>query len=207
MTYAERLYSWNRRYDELPQEYRFQFVFWFVIAVAALNMALTIADGFPFGLLVLLAVAWIASIRVPFVLGWVKPSHGHDEAAGHAAATAHMEIHPPRWVYRLNHWYDAVPEFERPFYLLGALVVAGAVNMALTIAYAFPFGLLFLLAFLAVLAIRAPFVAGWFVPDAAPAKALALPRQEPHGEVASVPAMHLSSEPAPAHGADASHHA
>jgi hypothetical protein len=206
MTYAERLYSWNRRYDELPQEYRFHFVFWFVIAVAALNMALTIADGFPFGLLVLLAVAWIASIRVPYVLGWVKPDHVHDEAAGHTA-TAHMEIRPPAWVYELNHWYDAVPEFERPFYLLGALALAGTVNMALTIAYAFPFGLLFLLAFLAVLAIRAPFVAGWFVPVAAPTKPLALPRQETHAETSSAPAMRLVSEPTSARGADTSHQA
>ena len=159
MTYADRLYRWNRLYDEAPGEWRFQIIFWFIITVGAINMTLTIADGFPFGLLVLLGVIWLASIRVPYALGWVK----HDRPVA-SEGGARMQIQPAVWMWRLNLWYEAVPEFDRPFYLVGALIVAGAINMALTIAHAFTFGLLFLIALLAVIIIRAPFVAGWYIP-------------------------------------------
>jgi hypothetical protein len=77
-----------------------------------------------------------------------------------------MEIEAAEWIFRLNLWYDAIPEFDKPFYMLGALIVAGAVNMALTIAHAFTFGLLFLIALLAIIIIRAPYVAGWYKPPA-----------------------------------------
>jgi hypothetical protein len=52
--------------------------------------------------------------------------------------------------------------------LLVILLGAGIVNMLLTIGNGFPFGLLFLLAILALVALRGPYVAGWLVPPAAP---------------------------------------
>ncbi len=173
MTYAERLYRWNRWYDEAPTEWRFQIIFWFMIAAGAINMSLTIANGFPFGLLVLVAAIWVASVRVPYALGWVLP--GSSGSAPHEGAI--MQIAPPEWVHRLNLWYDAVPEHSKPFYMLGSLVIVGWLNMMLTITYAFTFGLLFLLGLLAVIAIRAPYVAGWYIVPASAGSPLALPPQ------------------------------
>jgi hypothetical protein len=190
MTYADRLYQWNRWYDGLPQEWRFQIVFWFMIAVGAINMTLTIADGFPFGLLVLLAVIWVASIRLPLALGWLK--HAEGKAAGDGVAR--IEIQPAAWIYRLNLWYETVPEFDRPYYMLGALIVIGGINMALTIAHAFTFGLLFLIGLLAILVIRAPFVAGWYLPPATIHAPLALPPQAARIEA---PIAAVSPETAP----------
>ena len=45
---------------------------------------------------------------------------------------------------------------------------AGIINMLLTIGNGFPFGLLFLLAILALVAVRGPYAAGWLVPPAEP---------------------------------------
>jgi hypothetical protein len=191
MTYADRLYQWNRWYNGLPQEWRFQVVFWFMIAVGAINMTLTIADGFPFGLLVLLAVIWVASIRVPFALGWLK--HSDSDLSGEAVAR--IEIQTAAWIYRLNLWYETVPEFDRPYYMLGALIVVGGINMALTIAHAFTFGLLFLIGLLAILVIRAPFVAGWYLPPATAQAPLALPPQSVRIEA---PMSAISADTAPA---------
>ncbi|MEN0073945.1 MAG: hypothetical protein AAGC69_06160 [Paracraurococcus sp.] len=156
MTQADRLYRWNRWYDRIPDAWRFQVVVWALILVGALNMLLTISVGFPFGLLLILAIAAMAAIRVPQAFGWLQA--GEAEAAG---AGARMEIAAPDWVLRVNRWYDDLPERFRPFVLLAALAVPGAINMMLTIAGGFPFGLLFLLAVLLLLAIRAPYAAGW----------------------------------------------
>jgi hypothetical protein len=189
MTYAERVHHWNRWYDGAPQEWRFQIVFWFVIAVGAINMTLTIADGFPFGLLVLLAVIWVASVRLPYIMGWLKPAGAHETGV----PAVKVEIRPAGWMYRLNQWYDGIPEFDRPYYLIGALVVAGGINMALTIAHAFTFGLLFLIALLAILTIRAPYVAGWYLAPAGARAPLALP---PQAHRIEAPMMsHASAEP------------
>ena len=54
-------------------------------------MALTIASGFPFGLLVLLAIVGIGAVRLPYVMGW-----GHAaRAAPIAPAPAPAVIPPP----------------------------------------------------------------------------------------------------------------
>ncbi|RAI57697.1 hypothetical protein [Roseicella frigidaeris] len=156
MTQADRLYRWNRWYDGIPEAWRFQVVIWGLIVIGALNMLMTIAVGFPFGLLLLLAIAAITAIRLPHAFGWLQA--GESEAAG---SGARMEITAPDWVVRVNRWYDDLPEHSRPFVLLAALAIPGAINMMLTIAGGFPFGLLFLLAVLLLLAIRAPYAAGW----------------------------------------------
>lgn len=157
MTYADRLHRWNLWYDRAPEQWRFQLVVWALVAVGAANMLLTIAVRFPFGLLLMLAIAAIAAVRVPHALGWVK-AEGEASAAG---GGARLEIAAPSWVLGVNRWYDGLPEHIRPFVLLAALAVPGAINMALTMFGGFPFGLLFLLAVLAVTAIRAPYAAGW----------------------------------------------
>jgi hypothetical protein len=63
-------------------------------------------------------------------------------------------------VIRLNLWYDALPELQRFLVFPTVLVIAGAINMVWTISYGYPFGLLFLMALLALIAIRAPYKAG-----------------------------------------------
>jgi len=156
MTYADRLQRWNRWYDETPQQWRFHLVVWGLVAVGAINMFLTIAFGFPFALLLLLAILAIAAVRVPYRMGWVQ---GLDASAGESPR---MEIEAPAWVLNLNRWYDGLSDLGRAFVLLAALAIPGAINMAVTISSGFPFGLLFLLAVLVVLAIRAPYVAGWY---------------------------------------------
>jgi hypothetical protein len=50
MTAAERLYGWNRWYDGLAQEWRFQLVLWPLIAFGVCNMLLSLSIRFPFGL-------------------------------------------------------------------------------------------------------------------------------------------------------------
>jgi hypothetical protein len=71
MSVAERVAMWNRWYDTVPGEWRFQYVIWSLLALGTLNMALTVAIRFPFALLVLLGIIVITAIRVPYVLGWV----------------------------------------------------------------------------------------------------------------------------------------
>lgn len=153
MTNADRLQRWNHWYEQTPELWRFQIIVWTLLLVGAVNMLLTIAVGFPFALLVGLAIAAIAAVRVPYVLGWVR----NGDQAG-----PRLEIGAPSWVLRVNRWYDGLDEQQRPLVLLAALAIPGAINMWLTFAGNFPFGLLFLLAVLAVIAIRAPYTAGWF---------------------------------------------
>ncbi len=205
MTNAERLQRWNQMYERTPEPWRFQLVAWALVIIGALNMLLTIAVGFPFALLLGLAIAAMAVVRVPYAMGWLK-ADGDASAGG----GARLEIQAPDWVVRANRWYDGLDETQRPLVLLAALAIPGAINMLLTFAGVFPFGLLFLLAVLAVIAIRAPYAAGWLnekpVPAAAVgAPALAVGREAPRlgndtaGIAASGTAMPASrpAEPAP----------
>jgi hypothetical protein len=153
MSAAERMTAWNRWYDTVPTEWRFQFILWSLLALGTINMFLTVATGFPFALLVLLGILFIAVVRVPYVFGWMGPS------AGEAAPT--FQIQNANWLIDINHRYDALPESRRLWVYPAVLLIAGAVNMMLTIRFGFPFGLLFLLALLALVVIRAPFTAGW----------------------------------------------
>lgn len=168
MTAADRIYRLNRWYDDAPEGWRFQLVVWGLVALAALNMLLTIAVRFPFGLLLLLAIIVLTAIRLPYALGWLKPAEGAAEggaeggAEGAAPRDARFEIEPPDWVLKLNRWYDSHSEFGRMAIMLGTVVVIGAINMALTLGNGFPFGLLVLVGLLALIAIRAPYAAGWF---------------------------------------------
>ena len=54
-----------------------------------------------------------------------------------------------------------MPQTRRFWVFPIILIVAGAVNMLLTIGSGFPFGLLFLLALLGIVAFRGSYTAGW----------------------------------------------
>ncbi len=152
----------NRWYDGLPEAWRFQVVLLPLLLLGAINMALTVSMHFPFGLLVVLAVLVLAIIRVPYLLGWVERAPVADAPAHPGISTASVP-----WVYDLNLWYEGLPETRQPWVFAVVLIVAGGLNMLLTIHAGFPFGLLFLLALLAIVAIRAPYEAGWLIPPAA----------------------------------------
>ncbi len=164
MTLAERLVLWNRWYDNVSEEWRFQFVVWSLLILGAINMVLTISVGFPFALLVMLGIIVIAAIRLPYFLGWVN--HHQTEQTD-----PRFEIAGAGWLIDLNHRYEAMPESRRFWVYPAILLIAGAINMMLTIGYGFPFGLLFLLALLALVVVRAPFTAGWLRHPAPPAAA------------------------------------
>lgn len=174
MTVAERLYRWNHWYDGLPQEWRFQFILWPLIALGACNMLLSLSIRFPFGLLVLIGVLCVAAVRVPYALGWIMPSEALPSGE---RGTRKLEIGGAGadWLVGLNRRYEAMPE-ERRFWVIPAiLVIAGAVNMQLTIQEGFPFGLIFLIVLLAVILMRAPFAHGLLrspSSDGTPASAL-----------------------------------
>lgn len=87
MTALERIAAWNHWYDGLPEEWRFQMILWPVLTIGAINMLLTVASGFPFGLLPLLAVGGIVYVRV---------THRYMEAATAQAGGAPVE--PPWWI-------------------------------------------------------------------------------------------------------------
>lgn len=160
MTEMDRLYRWNQWFDRQPEASRSQLVFWSLIAIAAVNTALSIWTGFPLLLLVVLAIAGLALVRMPYKLGWLQaPPPG-------SAEPARMQIEASPFVHAANQWYDAQPEGKRAATVLGILVAAGALNMLLTFSSDFPFGLLFLLAFLALIAIRVPYTNGWLKPPA-----------------------------------------
>ncbi len=153
----DQLVQLNRRYDELPELWRFPVVLTLLMIVGAINMGLTIGSRFPFGLLVLLAVLVLAAIRLPYLLG---PNH----LAGHGAEAIPPPGQPPAdagFLDRWNHWYESFPELWRFQMIVWVLVVVGALNLALTIAGGFPFGLLVLLAIIGIAAVRAPYVLGW----------------------------------------------
>lgn len=159
MTVAERLYRWNRWYDGLPQEWRFQIILWPLIVLGACNMLLSLAIRFPFGLLVLIGVLCVAAVRVPYALGWITPAEA--SPSGEVGARR-LEIGGAGadWLVGLNQRYEAIPE-ERRFWVFPAiLVIAGTINMQLTINNGYPFGLIFLIVLLAVIVVRAPYAHG-----------------------------------------------
>ena len=160
MTTAERLYHWNDWYDHLPEDWRFQVILWPLILIGAINMVLTIAMGFPFALLVVLAMLGLAVIRAPYVLGWIVPNA--TASSGAPAGAWRLQIKNADWLVDLNRRYDALPEFRGLVLVTVILVAVGAINMLLTIQNGFPFGLLFLLAILILSALRGPYVAGVF---------------------------------------------
>jgi hypothetical protein len=154
MSVAERMAMWNRWYDTVPGEWRFQFVLWSLLVLGTLNMMLTVATGFPFALLVLLGIIVIAAIRVPYVVGWVADPTSVDTGSS-------FQVEGAGWLIDLNHRYEALPESRRFWVYPAVLLIAGAINMTLTIRYGFPFCLLFLVALLGLVALRAPYTAGW----------------------------------------------
>jgi len=146
----------NRWYDRLPPGSRFQVVLWPLVLISALNMALTVAWHFPFGLLTVVGIVFIAVVRVPDSI-----RRRRDPTPAAAGETIQIEAD---WINDLNRRYEAIPENWRFFVPLLILLAAGAVNMLLTIHLHFPFGLLFLLVLLALVAIRGPYRAGWIKP-------------------------------------------
>ncbi len=151
-----QLRRWNRWYDELPELLRFPVVLGLLVIVGAINLALTIATRFPFGLLVLLAIAVLAAIRLPYLIGPDNPARsdwGEPEPA--APEPSHGGL-----MSRANHWYESFPELWRFQLIVWALVLVGAVNLALTIAVRLPFGLLVLIAVVLIAAIRLPYLRG-----------------------------------------------
>jgi len=159
MTVAERLYRWNRWYDGLPQEWRFQFILWPLIALGACNMLLSLSIRFPFGLLVLIGVLCVAAVRVPYASGWITPA---EALPGGEPGTRRLEIGGAGadWLMGLNRRYEAMPDEHRFWVFPAILVIAGAINMQLTINRGYPFGLIFLIVLLAVIVMRAPYVHG-----------------------------------------------
>jgi hypothetical protein len=158
MPASERMAAWNRWYDTMPAEWRFQFVLWPLLGVGTVNMFLTVATGFPFALLVLLSIIFIAAVRVPYVVGWVG-------APTHVDTGPTFQIQGANWLIGLNQWYEALSESRRFWIYPTVLLIGGAINMLLTIHFGFPFGLLFLLVLLALVVVRAPYTAGWLRPS------------------------------------------
>jgi hypothetical protein len=184
MSVAERIQGWNRAYDSLPEDSRFQVILWPLILLGAINMALTVGSGFPFGVLVMLAVLVLSVIRVPYLR-----SRGAAPTPV-AVATPKITVSEVPWVYDLNLWYDGLPELRRPYVILVVLMVAGGLNMLLTIHSGFPFGLLFLLAVLGMVAIRMPYVAGWLVPLTPPREKIAAAPPPP--QIVQEPAIYAT---------------
>lgn len=160
MTYTERARRWNDWYDAQPDRWRFQLILWPLLLIGTINMMLTIATGFPFGLLVVLAIIVLAVVRWPHRAS-ARPKPDADRG-GRALRLGRAD-----WVWHLNRRYDAMPEWRRFWVFPVVLIVAGAINMALTLAGSFPFALLFLLALLVLVALRAPYAWGWLTPPPA----------------------------------------
>ncbi len=161
MTFSQRCYQWNVWYDSLPNEWRFQVALWPLIVLGAINMLLTISAHFPFGLLLLLGFLCLAALRVPYQTG---AGHFMPDGAIPAAhpGRAPIQISGMAWAIDWNRRYDAMTELARLCVFPAILAVAGLINMLLTIGNGFPFGMLFLLAIVAVVAIRVPYIRGWF---------------------------------------------
>ena len=195
MTFSQRAYEWNVWYDRLPSEWRFQAVLWPLIVVGAINMLLTLSIGFPFGLLLLAGFLFVVAVRVPYKIG-----PGQFGADGVVTAASHdrppLQISGMTWAIDLNRRYDAMPELSRLCVFPAILVVAGLINMVLTIDSGFPFGLLFVLVIIAVVAIRVPYIRGWLKPsDTVTAVGSVM---SPHAEISHAPvtpAIAASGEP------------
>jgi hypothetical protein len=160
MEHPGRIARWNRLYDEAPADLRFQVLIWALVAIGALNMMLTIWMGFPFGLLLVIAIAAIAWIRVAPRLDLAgpmrapelirQPDPGEDERT---ILGGWANSFPA-----FNTWMDGLTEMQRLGVHLGILGAAGVLNMLFSIHGDFPFGLLFLLALVALAVIRGPWV-------------------------------------------------
>jgi hypothetical protein len=159
MTYADRLNRWNRWFDGTPDDWHAHIVLWPLVLAGFINMQLSIASGFPFGVLVLLALLWIASIRLPYTRGWIVP--GPDPARDEGAR---LVFGRADWIYDINERYEAMPDDRRFFVIPAILIVAGTLNLWLTFEHGWVFGGLFLLVLLVVLAVRAPYVWGVIAP-------------------------------------------
>jgi hypothetical protein len=159
MKNTEWLVRWNDWYDRAPADWRFLMVLSPLLALGAINLLLTISSGFPFALLLLLGILFVAAIRIPYSRGWIV-SADHKPVATPDATP--FQIDPGRWVIDLNHRYEALPEAQKFWVYPAILLVAGLINMMLTIGTGFSFGLLVLVVLLALVAIRAPYVAGLF---------------------------------------------
>ena len=188
MTYSERLVRLNKWYDGAPPDWRFQFVLWSLLLLGAINLFLTVENGFPFALLIVLGIIVIAAVRVPYLRGWLPTSH----AAADDVTPANYQIQAPHWIVDLNHRYETMPEAQRFWVYPAVLVGAGAINMLLTIYSGFPFALLFLLALLALVVIRAPYAAGWYKSVPALTSGPSFPPEIEH-----TPTPVIASEPPP----------
>jgi hypothetical protein len=153
---------WNRLYEGVPEHLRFWLIVWILIGVGAINMMLTIWFGFPFGLLVVLAIAAMAWIRIspqlnlpeapaPQMLQWQPATGPEDEERTVLSGWANS-------FPTFNGWMDNLDELPRLGVHLGILVVAGIINMLLSINSEFPFGILVLIALVALAVIRGPWV-------------------------------------------------
>jgi hypothetical protein len=81
-----------------------------------------------------------------------------------------------------------MPEWRRFWVFPAILIVVGGINMALTLASGFPFALLFLLALLVIIAVRAPYAWGWLTPPPGAAAPHANLRVA-HDTTPAIPAM------------------
>jgi len=160
MTYADRLNRWNRWFDSTPEEWHAHILLWPLAFAGFINMQLSIASGFPFGVLVLLGLLVIASIRLPYTRGWIVP--GPDPASD---TGARFQFGRADWIHDLNERYEALPEARRFFVIPAILIVAGTANLVLTATRGWTFGGLFLLVLLAVLLVRVPYVWGVIAPS------------------------------------------
>ncbi len=183
---SEPMLSWNKWYDGLPREWRFQFVLWPIIVVGAINMLLTFTTRFPFGLLLLFGIVVVALIRVPYIVANLPRAEG---APAVEPETPRYQIEGWDWVIDLNKQYDAMPEWRRFWVFPAVLAIVGAINMLLTIGKGFPFGLLFLIAMLAMVLVRAPYAAGWLKPSAVPVESEPVTTASPEIEHAPTAAI------------------
>jgi hypothetical protein len=155
MAFADRLIRWNRWFDDTPEDWHAHIVLWPLAFAGFLNMQLTIASGFPFGVLVLLTLLGFATVRLPYTRGWIIP--GPDPASD---TGARFLFGRADWLYDLNARYEALPETRRFFVIPGILILGGTLNLVMTFTRGWAFGGVFLLVLLAVIALRAPYVWG-----------------------------------------------
>ena len=87
MTALERIKAWNEYYDSLPADWRFQMILWPILVLGVLNMLLSIASGFPFGLLPLLGAGAVAYIRFT-----------HHYMTDALAKSDGKPVEPPWWI-------------------------------------------------------------------------------------------------------------
>ena len=102
--FAERVCDWNRRYESVPEERRFHYVLWSLMALFTVNMMLTVKAGFPFGLLVLFGFLVLANGRTE---SQIKSAHSTPAELGKkdataAAASAQREGFPPHTLIFLD---------------------------------------------------------------------------------------------------------